>query len=90
MSTLTPEKTRELAATYGGSEANTGDTRVQIALLSQRIEDLTEHLRGAKKDHASRRGLLMLVGRRRRLLNYLQSSNLEAYRELVAALGLRK
>ncbi|MSV46069.1 MAG: 30S ribosomal protein S15, partial [Actinobacteria bacterium] len=55
MSTLTPEKTRELAATYGGSEANTGDTRVQIALLSQRIEDLTEHLRGAKKDHASRR-----------------------------------
>ena len=90
MSTLTPEKTRELAATCGGGEQNTGDTRVQIALLSQRIEDLTGHLRGHKKDHASRRGLLMLVGRRRRLLNYLQRSDLEAYRELVGALGLRK
>ncbi len=90
MSTLTPEKTRELAATYGGAEQNTGDTRVQVALLCQRIEDLTEHLRDHKKDHASRRGLLMMVGRRRRLLNYLQSSNLESYRELVAALGLRK
>ncbi|MSX01694.1 MAG: 30S ribosomal protein S15 [Actinobacteria bacterium] len=90
MSTLTPEKTREIAATYGGGEQNTGDTRVQIALLSQRITDLTEHLRDHKKDHASRRGLLMLVGRRRRLLNYLQSSDLESYRELVAALGLRK
>ncbi len=90
MSTLSPEQTREIAATYGGGEANTGETRVQIALLSQRIEDLTEHLRGHKKDHASRRGLLMLVGRRRRLLNYLQRSDLDGYRELVAALGLRK
>ena len=62
----------------------------QVALLTQRINDLTEHLRGHTKDHASRRGLLMLVGRRRRLLNYLQRSNLEQYRELVRELGLRK
>ena len=90
MSTLTPEKTAEIAAKFGGSTTNTGDARVQIALLTQRIEDLTAHLRGHAKDHASRRGLLMLVGRRRRLLDYLQAKDLDGYRELVAELGLRK
>ncbi|HVP02907.1 MAG TPA: 30S ribosomal protein S15 [Solirubrobacteraceae bacterium] len=90
MTTLSPEKTREIVARFGASEADTGNTRVQVALLTQRINDLTEHLREHKKDHASRRGLLMLVGRRRRLLNYLQRSDLEAYRGLVRELGLRK
>lgn len=90
MSTLTPEKTAEIAERFGGSATNTGDARVQIALLTQRIEDLTAHLRDHAKDHASRRGLLMLVGRRRRLLDYLQAKDLDAYRELVAELGLRK
>lgn len=90
MSTLTPEKTAEIAARFGGDAANTGDTRVQVALLTQRIDDLTAHLRDHAKDHASRRGLLMLVGRRRRLLDYLQASDLDGYRELVAELGLRK
>jgi len=90
MTTLSPEKTREIVARFGAGEADTGNTRVQVALLTQRINDLTEHLREHKKDHASRRGLLMLVGRRRRLLNYLQRSDLEAYRGLVRELGLRK
>ncbi|MBU6336292.1 MAG: 30S ribosomal protein S15 [Acidobacteria bacterium] len=90
MSTLTPEKTAEIAQRFGGSATNTGDARVQIALLTQRIEDLTGHLRGHAKDHASRRGLLMLVGRRRRLLDYLQAKDIDAYRALVTELGLRK
>ncbi|MEO6496187.1 MAG: 30S ribosomal protein S15, partial [Solirubrobacteraceae bacterium] len=66
MSTLTPEKTREIVTQFGANETDTGNTRVQIALLTQRINDLTGHLRTNKKDHHSRRGLLMLVGRRRR------------------------
>ena len=90
MSTLSPEKTREIVTAFGENEQDTGSTRVQVALLTQRINDLTEHLRGHTKDHASRRGLLMLVGRRRRLLNYLQRSDLNQYRELVRELGLRK
>ncbi|MCD6726499.1 MAG: 30S ribosomal protein S15 [Solirubrobacteraceae bacterium] len=90
MSTLTPEKTREIVAQFGESEKDTGNTRVQVALLTQRINDLTEHLRANKLDHSSRRGLLMLVGRRRRLLNYLQKRDIEAYRALVRDLGLRK
>jgi small subunit ribosomal protein S15 len=63
---------------------------VQVALLTERINQLTEHLRMHKKDHHSRRGLLMLVGQRRRLLNYMQRSNLEGYRELIKELGLRR
>jgi small subunit ribosomal protein S15 len=90
MSTLSLEKTREIVTRFGSSETDTGSTRVQVALLTERINDLTEHLRSHKKDHASRRGLLMLVGRRRRLLNYLQRSDVEQYRELVRELGLRK
>ena len=75
--TLTKERKRELATEYGASEADTGNTRVQVALLTERINQLTEHLRTHGNDHHSRRGLLMLVGRRRRFLNYLQRSDLE-------------
>lgn len=90
MSTLTPEKTQEIVTRFGENDTDTGSTSVQVALLTQRINDLTEHLRGHKRDHASRRGLLMLVGRRRRFLNYMQKSDLDGYRQLVKDLGLRK
>jgi len=88
--TLTLEKKRELVERFGDSPTDTGKAEVQIALLTERINQLTDHLRTHKKDHHSRRGLLMLVGRRRRLLNYLQRSNLDRYRALVKELGLRK
>ena len=71
-------------------ERDTGSADVQIALLTQRINDLTGHLREHRKDHHSRRGLLMLVGQRRRLLNYMQRSDLEGYRSLIRELGLRR
>ena len=87
---LTQERKAEIVTQFGNNPQDTGNTRVQVALLTQRINDLTEHLRGNKKDHHSRRGLLMLVGRRRRLLNYLQRNDLEGYRSLVRELGLRK
>jgi small subunit ribosomal protein S15 len=90
MTAITTERKREIAAKFGASESDTGSTEVQVALLTERINHLTEHLREQGKDHHSRRGLLMLVGRRRRLLNYLQRSNLESYRSLVKELGLRK
>jgi small subunit ribosomal protein S15 len=88
--TITAERKRELAAQFGSSEQDTGSTKVQVALLTERINHLTEHLRGQKKDHHSRRGLLMLVGRRRRFLDYLQRTDLEGYRALIRELGLRK
>ena len=88
--TLTTERKREIAAKFGSSEADTGNTRVQVALLTERINHLTEHLRAQSKDHHSRRGLLMLVGRRRRFLDYLQRNDLEGYRALIKELGLRK
>ena len=88
--TLTQERKQELVSQFGENDADTGRTEVQIALLTERINMLTEHLRTHSKDHHSRRGLLMLVGQRRRLLNYLQSSDLERYRTLVRELGLRK
>ncbi|MCW3012838.1 MAG: rpsO [Solirubrobacterales bacterium] len=90
MTTLSPERTQEIVAQFGANPEDTGNTRVQIALLTQRINDLTQHLRSHKKDHHSRRGLLMLVGQRRRLLNYLEKSDLEGYRTLIKQLGLRK
>jgi small subunit ribosomal protein S15 len=88
--TLTQERKQELVSQFGSNDADTGRTEVQIALLTERINMLTDHLRTHSKDHHSRRGLLMLVGQRRRLLNYLQSSDLERYRTLVRELGLRK
>jgi small subunit ribosomal protein S15 len=87
---LTKERKAELAGKYGRAENDTGSTEVQVALLTERINELTEHLREHKKDHHSRRGLLMLVGQRRRLLRYLERTDLERYRSLVADLGLRR
>jgi small subunit ribosomal protein S15 len=87
---ITQERKRELTEKFGASPTDTGKTEVQVALLTDRINDLTEHLREHRKDHHSRRGLLMLVGRRRRLLNYLQRSDLERYRTLLRELGLRR
>jgi small subunit ribosomal protein S15 len=88
--TLTQERKAELTRQFGTDERDTGNTRVQVALLTERINQLTGHLRTHTKDHHSRRGLLMLVGRRRRLLNYLQRSDLNGYRELIRELGLRR
>jgi small subunit ribosomal protein S15 len=90
MPALTSERKREIAARFGGSEADTGSTKVQIALLTERINHLNDHLRVQKGDHHSYRGLLMLVGRRRRFLAYLQRTDLEGYRALIKELGLRK
>ncbi len=88
--TLTAERKRELTTRFGKDDADTGATEVQVALLTERINELTQHLRTHARDHHSRRGLLKLVGQRRRLLRYLQSSNLEGYRALVRELGLRR
>jgi len=88
--TVTQERKRELIARFGSGENDTGRTEVQVALLTERINDLTEHLRTHSKDHHSRRGLLMLVGKRRRLLNYLQRSDVDRYRALIADLKLRR
>jgi len=87
---LTQERKQELVAKFGQSATDTGRTEVQVAMLTERINELNDHLRTHRKDHHSRRGLLMLVGRRRRFLNYLQRSDLERYRALVRELGLRK
>jgi small subunit ribosomal protein S15 len=88
--TLTSEAKVEIVGKHGRHEKDTGSAEVQIALLSTRIAELTEHLRTHKKDHHSRRGLLKLVGQRRRLLDYLQRTNLEGYRALIKELGLRR
>jgi small subunit ribosomal protein S15 len=88
--TLTKEAKQELIAKHGRGDADTGSPQVQIAMLTRRINELTEHLRQHPKDHTSRRGLLKLVGRRRRFLNYLQRKDLEGYRALIKELGLRR
>jgi small subunit ribosomal protein S15 len=88
--TLTLENKAEIVAKFGDNPLDTGNTRVQVALLTARINELTEHLREHKKDHHSRRGLLMLVGQRRRLLNYLNRRDVDRYRGLVQELGLRR
>ena len=87
---LTKDKKAELVDKYGRDGDDTGSTEVQVALLTERINELTEHLRTHSKDHHSRRGLLMLVGRRRRLLRYLERTDLDRYRSLVGDLGLRR
>ena len=87
---LTKDKKQELVERFGRSDGDTGSTEVQVALLTERINELTEHLRSHRKDHHSRRGLLMLVGKRRRLLKYLQSSDIDRYRSLIQQLGLRR
>jgi small subunit ribosomal protein S15 len=88
--TMTQERKQELVAQFGDGAADTGKTEVQVALLTERINELTDHLRTHSKDHHSRRGLLMLVGRRRRFLNYLQRTDLERYRTVIRELGLRR
>jgi small subunit ribosomal protein S15 len=88
--TMTQERKQELVAKFGDSPVDTGKTEVQVALLTERINELNDHLRNHRKDHHSRRGLLMLVGRRRRFLNYLQHEDLERYRTLIRELGLRR
>lgn len=82
--------TAEVVGKFGKTTADTGSTEVQVALLTERINHLTEHLRSNKKDHHSRRGLLKMVGKRRRLLDYLKRRDLEGYRKLIADLGLRR
>ena len=87
---LTKDRKAELIGKYGREANDTGSAEVQVALLTERINELTEHLRSHVKDHHSRRGLLKMVGQRRRLLRYLESSDLERYRSLVSELGLRR
>jgi small subunit ribosomal protein S15 len=87
---LAPELKTQIMTDYATAEGDTGSPEVQVAVLSRRIADLTEHLRTHKHDHHSRRGLLLLVGRRRRLLNYLQKSDISRYRSLIERLGLRR
>ncbi|HWI43470.1 MAG TPA: 30S ribosomal protein S15 [Nocardioides sp.] len=84
------ETKKKIIAEFGTSEGDTGSPEVQIALLSHRISHLTEHLKQHKHDHHSRRGLLLLVGQRRRLLNYLKKTEIERYRTIVERLGLRR
>lgn len=87
---ISAEQKKEIVVKFGGSEANTGDAKVQVALLTARINDLQEHFKVNPKDHASRRGLLKLVGQRRRLLKYIKNNDIDVYRNLIAELGLRK
>ena len=87
---LTKEQKAEIAAKYGRGTNDTGSAEVQIAILTASINQLTDHLKVHKNDHHSRRGLLLQVGQRRRLLNYLQKSDLERYRTLISDLGLRR
>ena len=82
--------TQSIISEYGQHDSDTGSPEVQIALLTERITDLTEHLRVHSHDHHSRRGLLMMVGKRRGLLNYLRNQDVERYRSLISRLGLRR
>ncbi|MDD3396757.1 MAG: 30S ribosomal protein S15 [Acidaminococcaceae bacterium] len=87
---MTPERKKELIETYRINETDTGSPEVQIAILTERITYLTEHLKEHKKDHHSRRGLLKMVGQRRGLLNYLMNKNIERYRTIIEKLKIRK
>lgn len=87
---ISEEKKAEIIKTYGRTPEDTGSPEVQIAILTARIQELTEHLKVNKKDHHSRRGLLKMVGQRRNMLEYLKSKDLDAYRALIEKLGLRK
>ena len=87
---ITTEKKQAIIKEYGRNEHDTGSPEVQIALLTARITELTEHLKVHKKDHHSRRGLLMMVGKRRGLLDYLIKTDIERYRAIIAELGIRK
>lgn len=88
--TMNAEQKLEVMRQYGKDSQDTGSTTVQVALLTKRIEELSQHLQVHKKDHHSRRGLLMMVGKRKRLLTYLERTNYDGYKELIASLGLRR
>ncbi|MEJ4112334.1 30S ribosomal protein S15 [Corynebacterium kroppenstedtii] len=87
---LSAEKKKSILSEFGLHETDTGSTEAQVALLTERIRQLTEHLREHKHDHHSRRGLMLLVGRRKRLLKYLAANDVDRYRNLIARLGLRR
>ncbi|MDP7425101.1 MAG: 30S ribosomal protein S15 [Rhodospirillales bacterium] len=87
---ITAERKQELITEYATKDGDTGSPEVQVAILSERINNLTEHLKTHKKDHHSRRGLLMMVGQRRRLLDYLNAKKSEHYEDLIKRLGLRR
>ena len=87
---LAADVKQQIMSEYATHEGDTGSPEVQVALLSRRISDLTEHLKEHKHDHHSRRGLLLLVGRRRRLLDYLARTDIDRYRSLIARLGIRR
>lgn len=87
---ISKEKKAEIIKAYGRTPEDTGSPEVQIAILTERIRELTEHLKVNKKDHHSRRGMLKMIGQRRNLLAYLQKKDLEAYRQLIEKLGLRR
>lgn len=87
---LSKEQKLDIVRTFGSCETDTGSTEVQVALLTARINELSEHLKAHRKDHHSRRGLLVMVGQRKRLLGYLERSNYEGYKELIQNLGLRR
>ncbi len=87
---LTKERKQEIVTQYGESSTDTGSTEVQIAMLTAQIQSLSEHLQAHKKDHHGRRGLLMMVGKRKRLLSYLEKTDYEGYKSLIQNLGLRR
>lgn len=87
---MTKDRKTEIIKTFGKAEGDTGSVEVQVALLTERINELTEHLKVHKKDEHSRRGLLIMVGKRKRLLSYIMKKDIEGYRELIAKLGIRK
>ena len=87
---LTPEATAAIVATYGSTPTDTGSPETQVALLSKRIEEITTHLKTNPHDHHNRRGLLLLVGRRRRILQYLAKTNINRYRAIIEKLGIRR
>lgn len=87
--TISKERKAELTAKFGKNAQDTGNSRVQVAILTDRIKELTEHMKSHQKDFHTRRGLLMLVGRRRRLLSYIKKNDIVEYRELIKALGIR-
>lgn len=87
---LTPERKKEIIAKFGNSANDTGSPEAQVALLSQRIDDITEHLKTNPHDHHNRRGLLLLVGRRRRILQYLSKTDINRYRAIIDKLGIRR
>ncbi len=87
---VTKEQKQDLIVKFGGNENNTGAAEVQIALLTARINDLQGHFKANPKDHSSNRGLLKMIGQRRRLLKYVKNNDIERYRKLIAELGLRK